>query len=716
MANFFDTKIEFLKGVGERTGRLLREELGIATFGDLIQHYPFRHEDRSQFHKIADVTEEMPYIQLVGHIRRAEMVGDKHKKRLVAEFADDTGTIELVWFQGAQWMLGKLKATIDYVAFGKPTRFGQKYSIAHPEMELLATRSNESGFLQPVYTTTEKLKRSRIDSKVISRFQKSLLMKAQPYIQETLPGYLIDQYRFVSKREALSAIHFPTDVNQLEKARFRMKYEELFYIQLRLLKLKLTKTEASVGQVMNQAQLVHRFYEHHLPFDLTDAQKRVIKEIYGDLHSGKQMNRLLQGDVGSGKTIVAFICMLIAIGSGAQVALMAPTEILAEQHYRGLKDFAKVLGLNIALLTGSTKKRARRVMDEMLTAGTLHILVGTHALLEDHVQFKNLGLSVIDEQHRFGVAQRAKLWEKNQQNPVSVGAVPHRDSPPRHDQLPPHVLVMTATPIPRTLAMTLYGDLDVSVIDELPAGRKPVKTVHRFEKHRLRVFGFLKEQLALGRQVYIVYPLIEESEKLDLKHLEDGYEAIRRAFPEVPLSCVHGRMKPADKDYEMQLFVQGKTKIMVATTVIEVGVNVPNASVMVIENANRFGLAQLHQLRGRVGRGADQSYCILMTEYKISKESKVRLSTMERTTDGFIIAETDLKLRGPGNIEGTQQSGVLDLLVADLSKDGKILQEARIAAAQVLENDPTLSKPEHLPIQQQVAKLRVGTVNWSKIS
>ena len=697
MTNFFATKIEFLRGVGERVGQLLRTELGISTFGDLIQHYPFRHEDRSQFHKIADITEEMPYIQLVGHIRRAEMVGEKHKKRLVAEFADDTGTIELVWFQGAQWMLGKLKANIDYVAFGKPNRFGQKYSIAHPEMELLAARKSDAGFLQPVYTTTEKLKRTRIDSRAISRLQKTLLEKAYPHIQETLPDSLIEQYRFISKRDALRGIHFPEDVSRLEKARFRMKFEELFYIQLRLLKLKLTKTEKSVGQVMNQAQLVHRFYEHHLPFELTDAQKRVIKEIYNDLHSGKQMNRLLQGDVGSGKTIVAFICMLIVIGSGAQVAMMAPTEILAEQHYRGLKDFAEALGLNIALLTGSTKKRARRVMDEMLTAGTLHILVGTHALIEDHVQFKNLGLAVIDEQHRFGVAQRAKLWDKNQ-------------------AFFPHMLVMTATPIPRTLAMTLYGDLDVSVIDELPAGRKPVKTVHRFEKHRLRVFGFLKEQIALGRQVYIVYPLIEESEKLDLKHLEDGYEAIRRAFPDVPLSAVHGRMRPEDKDYEMQRFVQGETKIMVATTVIEVGVNVPNASVMVIENANRFGLAQLHQLRGRVGRGADQSYCILMTEYKLSKESKVRLRTMEQTTDGFIIAETDLKLRGPGNIEGTQQSGVLDLLIADLSKDGKILQEARGVATYILENDPALLKPEHLPIKQQIAKLRIDAVNWSKIS
>ncbi len=697
MTNFFQTKVEFLKGVGERSGRLLREELGISTFGDLLQHYPFRHEDRSQFHKIADVTDEMPYIQLIGQVRGAAMMGEKQKKRLVVEFADDTGTIELVWFQGAQWMLGKLKANIDYVAFGKPNRFGQKYSIAHPEMEILATRTNDGGFLQPVYTTTEKLKRSRIDSKAISRLQKNLLEKALPHLQETLPDYLIDQYRFVSKSEAMRGIHFPDDVAHLEKVRFRLKYEELFYVQLRLLKLKLAKTEKSVGQVMNQTQLVHEFYERHLPFELTGAQKRVIKEIYGDLHAGKQMNRLLQGDVGSGKTIVAFICMLIAIGSGAQVALMAPTEILAEQHYRGLQDFAQALGLPIALLTGSTKKRTRRTIDDMLTAGTLPILVGTHALIEERVQFKNLGLAVIDEQHRFGVAQRAQLWEKNR-------------------QFPPHVLVMTATPIPRTLAMTLYGDLDVSVIDELPAGRKPVKTVHRFEKHRLRVFGFLKEQIELGRQIYIVYPLIEESEKLDLKHLEDGHEAIRRAFPEVPLSAVHGRMRAEDKDYEMKRFVRGETKIMVATTVIEVGVNVPNASVMVIENANRFGLAQLHQLRGRVGRGADQSYCILMTEYKLSQESKVRLSTMERTTDGFVIAETDLKLRGPGNIEGTQQSGVLDLLVADIAKDGKLMQETRTVAAQILERDPELLQPEHHVIRQQVARLRTGAINWSRIS
>lgn len=697
MANFFDTRIDYLKGVGERIAGLFRAELHIATYGDLIQHYPFRHEDRSQFHKIADVHEDMPYIQLIGRIRQAGTVGEGNKKRLVAVFQDDTGEIELVWFQGARWVLDKLKADVDYVAFGKPVRYGRKYSIAHPEMEVYVPQKSDAKPLQPVYATTEKLKRSRMDSRAIGRLQKSLLQLAYHKIPETLPQGLIDQYRLLPKRDALLTIHFPEDYNLLEKARFRLKFEELFYIQLRLLKLKLTKMSKSQGQVLHDTRLVHEFYENYLPFELTSAQKRVIREIFEDLRSGKQMNRLLQGDVGSGKTIVAFICMLIAIGSGAQVAMMAPTEILAEQHYRGLKDFAAALNINIALLTGSTRKKARRTIDEMLHSGDLHILVGTHALLEEHVQFKNLALSIVDEQHRFGVAQRAKLWQKN-------------------DAFEPHVLVMTATPIPRTLAMTLYGDLDVSVIDELPAGRKPVKTVHRFDKHRLRVFGFLKEQMEEGRQVYIVYPLIEESEKLDLKHLQDGYEAIERAFPGVPVSCVHGRMRPADKDFEMQRFVEGATKIMVATTVIEVGVNVPNATVMVIENADRFGLAQLHQLRGRVGRGAEQSYCILMTDYKVSKESKIRIQTMERTTDGFEIAETDLKLRGPGDIEGTQQSGILDLLVADLSKDGKILQEARNAAIQILEKDPELTCQENQSIRQHIMSLKKNTINWSRIS
>ncbi len=697
MTSFFNTKIDYLKGVGERMAQALRSELNIATYGDLLQHYPFRHEDRSQYHKIAEVEEDMPYIQVIGKVRRAELVGEGPKKRLVAVLQDDTGELELVWFQGAKWILDRLKAEVAYVAFGKPTRFGSKYSIAHPEMEVYMPQASEAKPLQPVYATTEKLKRSRIDSKAIARMQKRLLQLAYDKIPETLPLHLIERYQLLPKRDALLHIHFPENYMLLEQARFRLKFEELFYIQLRLLKLKITKMAKSLGLVLGDTKLVHQFYERYLPFELTNAQKRVIREIFEDLRSGRQMNRLLQGDVGSGKTMVAFICMLIAIGSGAQVAMMAPTEILAEQHYRSLEDFVDKLGLNMALLTGSTRKKARRAIDEMLQSGDLHILVGTHALLEEHVQFKNLGLSIVDEQHRFGVAQRAKLWQKN-------------------DAYDPHVLVMTATPIPRTLAMTLYGDLDVSVIDELPAGRKPVKTVHRFDKHRLRVFGFLREQIAEGRQIYIVYPLIEESEKLDLKHLQDGYESIRRAFPEAPVSCVHGRMRPADKDYEMQLFVAGQTKIMVATTVIEVGVNVPNASVMVIENADRFGLAQLHQLRGRVGRGADQSYCILMTDYKISKESKIRIQTMERTTDGFEIADMDLKLRGPGDIEGTQQSGILDLLVADLSKDGKLLQEARQAAIEILDKDPDLAAQVHWPILQHIQSLKKETINWSKIS
>ncbi|MFP4088757.1 MAG: ATP-dependent DNA helicase RecG [Cyclobacteriaceae bacterium] len=697
MANFFDTKIDFLKGVGEKTGQLLRAELNIATFGDLLQHYPFRHEDRSQFHHISDVNENMPYIQLVGRIQSIETVGEGAKKRLVAHFSDGTGLLELVWFQGAKWIASHLKLQTDYLVFGKPNRFGSKFSIAHPEIEVFVAEQHQAKPLQPVYATTEKLKRSRIDSKALAKLQKRLLERAYEQIPETLPASVIEHYQLISKRDAMRHIHFPEDLEWLEKARFRLKFEELFYVQLRILKLKLSKMEKSAGQVLGDTSLVHTFYEKYLPFELTGAQKKVIREIFEDMRSGKQMNRLLQGDVGSGKTIVAFICMLIAISSGAQVAMMAPTEILAEQHYRGLKEFAEQLGIRIALLTGSTKTKERRLIDETLLSGDLHILVGTHALLEEHVQFKNLGLSIIDEQHRFGVAQRARLWQKN-------------------ECFLPHVLVMTATPIPRTLAMTLYGDLDVSVIDELPAGRKPIKTVHRYEKNRLAVFGFIREQIDAGRQIYIVYPLIEESEKLDLKHLEDGYESIRRHFPDVPLSVVHGRMKPADKDYEMQRFVEGKTKIMIATTVIEVGVNVPNASVMIIENAERFGLSQLHQLRGRVGRGAEQSYCILMTEYKLSKDSKVRLKTMVSTNNGFEISEVDLKLRGPGDIEGTQQSGVLDLLVADITKDGKILQEARYTAMNLLEKDSELLLPENQPVKQHIRSLRRDTLNWSRIS
>ena len=697
MSKFFDTHIQYLKGVGEQWGRLLKEELNIHTYADLLQHYPFRHEDRTQFHHIAEIHGEMPYSQLIGHVRSIEMVGEGNKKRLVAHFHDNSGEIELIWFQGITWVKGWLKMGVEYIVFGKPNQFGRKLSIAHPEMEVLTEQTAESKPLQPVYHTSDKMKRKRLDTKAIGRLQQRLLELAYPEIPETLPDKLIQEFSLMPKRDAIQNIHFPQDAATLEKARFRLKFEELFYVQLRILKLKLHKMERSHGQVLSDTRLVHEFYNNYLPFELTGAQKRVIRDIFTDLKAGKQMNRLLQGDVGSGKTMVAFISMLIAVGSGAQVAMMAPTEILAEQHFRNLQPFAEKLGLNIALLTGSTRQKIRRRMDDRLQLGSLHILVGTHALLEERVQFKNLGLAVVDEQHRFGVAQRAKLWQKN-------------------ENFFPHILVMTATPIPRTLAMTLYGDLDVSVIDELPPGRKPIKTVHRYDKSRLQVFEFIREQMRRGHQVYIVYPLIEESEKLDLKHLEDGYESVRRAFPDVAVSCVHGRMNPGDKDFEMQQFVEGKSKIMVATTVIEVGVDVPNASVMVIENAERFGLAQLHQLRGRVGRGADQSYCILMTNYKLSKESRVRLETMVRTNDGFEIAETDLKLRGPGDLSGTQQSGVLDLLVADLAKDGKILQAARVSAQEILDQDPELSSPVHAMIAENIQRQKKETFNWSKIS
>ncbi len=697
MQNFFDTKIEFLKGVGPQKAVLLNKELGIFTFGDLVQYYPFRHEDRTKFHTISEANGSMPYIQLKGRIRHYEMQGPPRRRRLKAYLADDTGEIELVWFQGAQWMLKKIQPGVEYIVFGKPNLFGSKLNIAHPEIEIASQQNLESGFLQPVYSTTEVLKRKYLDSKAIVKLQKVLLPEAVKRIKETLPVQIRERYSLINKNESIAHIHFPETSEMLQKAQFRLKFEELFYVQIRLLKLKLARIDKFKGMVFNKAELLNKFYNEHLPFELTNAQKRVIKEIYRDLRSGNQMNRLLQGDVGSGKTIVAFICMLIAIGCDTQGALMAPTEILATQHYHGLKEFADKMGLRIALLTGSTKKSERKIIHEYLRTGELHILVGTHALLEEIVQFKNLGLAIVDEQHRFGVAQRSRLWQKN-------------------EGIYPHVLVMTATPIPRTLAMTLYGDLDISTIDELPAGRKPIKTIHRFDSNRLKVNSFIKEQIALGRQVYIVYPLIEESEKLDLKDLMDGYESVARAFPEVPLSILHGKMKTDAKEYEMNRFVKGETKIMVATTVIEVGVNVPNASVMIIENAERFGLAQLHQLRGRVGRGADQSYCILISNYKLSQDGRVRLETMVRTNNGFEIADTDLQLRGPGDLMGTQQSGVLDLLIADLGKDGKILQAAREAALAILDDDPTLQKEENANIKYQIASMKKSAINWSRIS
>ncbi|UZR94248.1 ATP-dependent DNA helicase RecG [Chondrinema litorale] len=694
---FFDTKIEFLKGVGPQKADLLKTELSIFTFGDLIQHFPFRHEDRTKFYSISEIHENLPYVQLKGRIVNVSTVGERRKKRLVARFDDGSGAVDLVWFQGIPWISKKLKPGYEYIAFGKPQRFGRTMSISHPELEEVTIETEQKGGLEPVYSTTEKLKNKFLDSRGISKLIKNLLPEAVKHITESLPEEIISRYGFIARDQAINNLHYPSDAKILARAVARLKFEELFLIQLQLLSLKLLRVEKFRGQVFDKVPTLTDFYKNHLPFDLTNAQKRVVKEIYSDFKSGKQMNRLLQGDVGSGKTIVAFICMLIAIDNDAQACLMAPTEILADQHYNGLKEFADKLGITIAKLTGSSKKSERKVIHEDLLSGNLKIIVGTHALIEDTVDFKNLGLCIIDEQHRFGVAQRAKLWQKQ-------------------SEAFPHILVMTATPIPRTLAMTLYGDLDVSQIDELPAGRKPIQTSHLFDSNRLRLFGFIKEQIEQGRQTYIVYPLIEESEKLDYKNLEDGYESVCRAFPDFHISIVHGKMKAADKDFEMQRFVKGETQIMVATTVIEVGVNVPNATVMVIENAEKFGLAQLHQLRGRVGRGGEQSYCILMTSYKLSKEGKIRIKTMTDTNNGFEIADVDLKLRGPGDISGTQQSGVVNLKFADIARDGKVIKEARALAREILEEDPTLSSDKNSLLKVQLDKINKAPTNWSRIS
>ncbi|HLT73589.1 MAG TPA: ATP-dependent DNA helicase RecG [Ohtaekwangia sp.] len=697
MTAFFDTPVEFLKGVGPQRAAILNKELNIFSFGDLIQYYPLRYEDRTKFYLIRDVHDELQYVQIKGVITARELIGVGPKKRLVCRFEDETGSIELVWFQGINWISGKLLPGVKFVVFGKPTRYGSKISIAHPEIEPLTEKNEQGGTLHPVYSLTEKMRSRHFDSKALAKVITQLLALARDKIRETLPDSLLTQHDLISKQDAMLAIHFPPNNDALENAKRRLKFEELFYIQLRLLKMKLVRQNKFKGIVFQDTSLVTKFYKDLLPFPLTEAQKRVIREIYADMKSGKQMNRLLQGDVGSGKTIVAFICMLLALQGDAQSALMAPTEILAQQHYANLERFATQMRIPIALLTGSTRKSERRQIHEGLQSGTLKILIGTHALLEEEVKFKQIGLAVVDEQHRFGVAQRSKLWQKN-------------------SDVFPHVLVMTATPIPRTLAMTLYGDLDISVIDELPKGRKPIKTLHRYDSHRLQVNGFIREQVAAGRQVYMVYPLIDESEKLDLKHLMDGYESVCRAFPDYAISIVHGKMKPDAKEYEMARFKKGETQIMVATTVIEVGVDVPNATVMIIENAERFGLSQLHQLRGRVGRGAEQSYCILMTGNKLGADSRKRIETMVRTNNGFEIAETDLQLRGPGDLMGTQQSGALDLLIADLSMDTQILQVARDAAQKILQSDPELTKSENRTIKQQIASMRKTVVNWSRIS
>jgi len=698
--DFFQTKIEFLKGVGPQRADILKKELGIYTFEDLLYHFPYRYVDRTQFYKCKDAHADLPFIQLKGQLKSLLTKGDRHKKYLVGRFADESGSIELKWFKGLRFLSTSLKLNTEYVVFGKPNEFNGAINIIHPEMEL-ASEANQNlpTALQALYNTSEKMKTRGLDSRSILRLQKTLLLQLPDTISESLTNDILLKHDLPDLKNALLQIHFPESLETQKRAALRIKFEELFYIQLKLLFLKLIRSEKDKGILFDQiGKYFNSFYNEYLPFPLTNAQKRVIKEIREDCGSGKQMNRLLQGDVGSGKTLVALMCMLMSADNGCQSCIMAPTEILANQHAESISELVKGLGLNVALLTGSVKGAKRKKILEELADHKIHILVGTHALIEDEVQFANLGFVVIDEQHRFGVEQRAKIWKKNEKVP--------------------HVLVMTATPIPRTLAMTLYGDLDYSVIDEMPPGRKPVKTVHRNDTHRLQVWGFVKEQIREGRQVYIVYPLIEESEKVDLKNLQDGYEAICKDFPppEYRTSIVHGRMKAKDKDLEMQRFLRKETQIMVATTVIEVGVNVPNASVMIIENAERFGLSQLHQLRGRVGRGADQSYCILMSGQKIGNEARQRIRTMCDTNDGFIIAEADLQLRGPGDTEGTRQSGMLDLKLANITKDQQIVMLSRDSALALLKADPHLENPDHLPVRQKLMSILNKTGNWSRIS
>lgn len=709
--HLLDTKIEFLKGVGPSRAELLQQELGIYTFGQLLEYYPFRYIDKSKVYKIADINSDQAHIQLKGRITNLQTIGEKRAKRMVATLKDASGEIELIWFKGIKWLASSIKLNQEYIVFGKPNYYRNSYNITHPEMELIEQSLLANAIsLQGVYYSSEKLTNKGLSAKGIHKIQQNLVAQIKGYIAETLPDELLDKLKLLPKETAIINAHAPENEQMLQRAIFRLKFEELFFLQLQLLRQKVIKTQTLKGHIFNEVgDTFNTFYNNHLAFELTNAQKRVIKEIRKDIGSGKHMNRLLQGDVGSGKTVVALLTMLIAIDNGFQACLMAPTEILATQHFLGLSEMLQDMNVTIELLTGSAKKAKRAEINEKLLDGSLNILVGTHALLEDHVQFKNLGYVVVDEQHRFGVAQRAKLWAKTSPTnlPLANG-----------EAHIPHVLVMTATPIPRTLAMTFYGDLDVSVIDELPAGRIPIKTIHKFDSSRLRVFGMIEEEIKKGRQVYIVYPLINESEKLDYKDLMDGYDSILRRFPmpQYQVSIVHGQMKSDAKEFEMQRFVKGETQIMVATTVIEVGVNVPNASVMVIESAERFGLSQLHQLRGRVGRGAEQSYCILMSGNKLSPEGKLRLETMVKTNDGFEIAEVDLKLRGPGDIQGTQQSGLLNLKIADLAKDGQIIQAARSEAIEILKEDANLQLQKNYRLVNELNNLKRNKKNWSRIS
>jgi len=700
--------ITYIAGVSVHRASLLYAELGIKTCNDLLHFFPFRYIDKTQFYAIKELHPNSSEVQLVGKITHVKSIAQKRGSRLVATFQDATGTMELVWFKGQKWIKDSLKINAPYVVYGKLNHYNGSFSIPHPEMELVSEYKKKlQSKMQPVYPSTEKLTNAGVSNKMVRGYIQSLLQQVFEGIQESLSQEILDDFQLISKREALLNVHFPKNQELLAKAQFRLKFEELFFIQLQLARKKLIHKAKIKGAVFeNVGAVFNEFYTKKLPFDLTNAQKRVLKEIRKDVASGAHMNRLLQGDVGSGKTIVALLAMLLAIDNGFQATIMAPTEILAKQHYIAVSSLLEGMPIHVDILTGSVKVKKRREIHENLENGSLHILIGTHALLEDKVKFKNLGIAIIDEQHRFGVAQRSKLWAKGSKNSSQEGLVP------------PHILVMTATPIPRTLAMSVYGDLDISIIDELPPGRKEVKTVHRYDSNRLSVFKFMRDEIEKGRQIYLVYPLIQESEAMDYKDLMDGYESVSREFPSpsYQISIVHGQMKPADKEFEMQRFVKGETQIMVATTVIEVGVNVPNASVMVIESAERFGLSQLHQLRGRVGRGADQSYCILLTSFKLSEEAKTRLKTMVDTSDGFKIAEVDLKLRGPGNIMGTQQSGVLNLKIADVVKDGATLVKARNAAVGLLQEDPSLQKPAHKGILQTFTAIYKSTGIWANIS
>ena len=695
-----DRPIEYLKGIGPQRAEVLKKELNIFLYKDLLTYFPFRYVDRTKFHTISEASDEMPFIQLRGFLLKMELIGQKNTKRLVVLFKDNTGIIELVWFKSYNWVSKQLKLGSEYIVFGKPSLFNGKFNIPHPEISVITEDllKQQSAF-QSVYNSTEKLKLFGLDSEGIRKAQRNLLIQLQiTDIQENLSNELINDYHLMSRFEAFKFIHFPNSNKQIKEATLRLKFEELFYIQLRLLKINKIRANTVKGFVFSKVGILFNdFFKLHLPFELTNAQKRVIKEIRLDMGSGRQMNRLLQGDVGSGKTLVALMSMLLALDNDFQTCLMAPTEILAQQHFETFKHFLKSINIKVALLTGSSKIKNRRIIHQQLLDGEINILIGTHALIEDVVQFKNLGLVVIDEQHRFGVAQRAKLRAKN--------------------SCPPHMLIMTATPIPRTLAMTFYGDLDTSIIDELPPGRKPIKTIHYLETHRLRVIGFIKEQIALGKQIYVVYPLIKESEKLDYQNLQQGYDDLVQEFkpPNYQISILHGKLTHDQKEFEMRRFIEHQTQIMVATTVIEVGVNIANASVMIIESAERFGLSQLHQLRGRVGRGADQSYCVLMTGYKLGQDSRLRMETMVRTNDGFEISEVDLKLRGPGDIEGTQQSGVLDLKLANLAQDGQILQLARQAAQSILDEDVNFELEKNKVFENELVLLQKNKPNWSKI-